>query len=45
MSHPECNLKIEYKKLLKHKNHGNKIVGANTVRPSKKQTHGDNTVR
>ena len=45
MSRPEYNLKIEYKKLLKHKTHGNKIVGANTVRPSNEQAHGDNAVR
>ncbi len=44
MSYPERNLKIEYKRL-KHEPNGNKSVGANTVRPSKKQIHGDNTVR
>ena len=45
MSRPERNLKIEYKKWLKHKTHGNKTVGANTVRPSKKQNHDYNIVR
>ena len=41
--HLVWSLKIEYKRL-KHEPHGNKSVGANTVRPSKEQAHNYNTV-
>ena len=33
MSHPECNLKIEYKKRLIPQSYGNTPVGANSVPP------------
>ena len=41
--HLVWSLKIEYKRL-KHEPHGNKSVGANTVRPSKEQARNYNTV-
>ena len=43
MSHPERNLKIEY--IYIGQNYGNKSVGANSVRPSKKQVHDYNHCR
>ena len=43
MSHPERNLKIEY--IYIGQNYGNKSVGANRVRPSKKQVHDYNHCR
>ena len=45
MSHPECNLKIEYKKRLIPQSYGYTPVGANSVRPSKKQIHDYNHCR